>query len=162
METIYVKFDELTTMASECNNSGPDFNCSNFQDSLEELNKISLKEDLDNLFDTLSSSSIIVEEHEASQLVSSSEKPIDNKPSSPVSENHSDELVQEDISELDDNTFINPFHTLVLEEAESSSTYQDPSNIYEFYQKHRSTNIWTENHPLDEYYKTNKHQGSYA
>ncbi|GJT16151.1 hypothetical protein Tco_0874857 [Tanacetum coccineum] len=162
METIHVKFDELTTMAFECNNLGLGFNCSNIQDSSEDLNKIPLKEDLDNLFDTLSSSSIIVEEHEAPQLVSSSEKPIDNEPTTPVSENHSDELVQEDILEIDDNTFMNPFHTPVLEEAESSSTYQDPSNIYEFYQKHRSTNIWTENHPLDEYYKTNKHQGSYA
>ncbi|GKE87246.1 retrovirus-related pol polyprotein from transposon TNT 1-94, partial [Tanacetum coccineum] len=33
METIQVKFDELTAMASECNNSEPNFNCMNFQDS---------------------------------------------------------------------------------------------------------------------------------
>ncbi|GJY06428.1 gag-pol polyprotein [Tanacetum coccineum] len=53
MEIIHVKFDELTTMASGCNNSGPDFNSSNIQDSLEDLNKIPLKEDFDNLFGPL-------------------------------------------------------------------------------------------------------------
>ncbi|GKB11206.1 hypothetical protein Tco_0845129, partial [Tanacetum coccineum] len=52
-ETIHVKFDELTTMASECNNSGPDLNCLNFQDSSEDSNEIPSKEDLDNLFGPL-------------------------------------------------------------------------------------------------------------
>ncbi|GJW37790.1 retrovirus-related pol polyprotein from transposon TNT 1-94 [Tanacetum coccineum] len=92
METIHVKFDELTTMASECNNSGPGLNCSNFEDSSEELNETLSKKDLDNLFsplyeeyyamrttevsdnfaantldneDTPSSSLIIVEDHDA-------------------------------------------------------------------------------------------------
>ncbi|GJU71936.1 retrovirus-related pol polyprotein from transposon TNT 1-94 [Tanacetum coccineum] len=37
METIYVKFDELIAMASECNNLGPDNNCMNFQDSSDEM-----------------------------------------------------------------------------------------------------------------------------
>ncbi|GKB60511.1 retrovirus-related pol polyprotein from transposon TNT 1-94 [Tanacetum coccineum] len=53
METIHVKFDELTTMASECNNSGPDVNCLNFQDSSEEMNEIPSQQDLDNLFGPL-------------------------------------------------------------------------------------------------------------
>ncbi|GJU27959.1 retrovirus-related pol polyprotein from transposon TNT 1-94 [Tanacetum coccineum] len=53
METIYVKFDELTSMASECNNSGPGVNCSNFQDSSEEMNAIPSQQDLDNLFGPL-------------------------------------------------------------------------------------------------------------
>ncbi|GJZ02668.1 hypothetical protein Tco_0520629 [Tanacetum coccineum] len=91
METIHVKFNELIAIASECNNSRPSNNCSNFQDSSEELNETPSKEDLDNLFgplyeeyylmrtpevsdnsaantvdneDTLSSSSIIVEDHD--------------------------------------------------------------------------------------------------
>ncbi|GKB36395.1 retrovirus-related pol polyprotein from transposon TNT 1-94 [Tanacetum coccineum] len=82
------------TMASECNNSRPGLNFSNFQDSPEDMTETSLKKDLDNLFgplykeyyktrtpevsgnsavntlnneDTPSSSSIIVEEHEAPQ-----------------------------------------------------------------------------------------------
>ncbi|GJU00136.1 hypothetical protein Tco_1110474 [Tanacetum coccineum] len=50
METIHVKFDELTAMASECNNSGPGFNCSNFQNSLEDSQSLPSKEDLNNLF----------------------------------------------------------------------------------------------------------------
>ncbi|GKA96216.1 hypothetical protein Tco_0818311 [Tanacetum coccineum] len=53
METIHVKFDELTTMASECNNLEPGFNYSNFQDSLEESKTILSKEDLDSLFGPL-------------------------------------------------------------------------------------------------------------
>ncbi|GJY77393.1 retrovirus-related pol polyprotein from transposon TNT 1-94 [Tanacetum coccineum] len=65
METIYVKFDELTTMASEY---------------------------------TPSSSSIIVEEYEVPQLVSSSDEPIENEPTTLVFDNHSNELVHEDIA----------------------------------------------------------------
>ncbi|GKB60000.1 hypothetical protein Tco_0916186 [Tanacetum coccineum] len=92
METIHVKFYELTVMASECNNSRPGFNYSNFQDSSKDSNSIPSKEDLHNLFgplyeeyyatrslevsdnsaantldkeDTPSSSSIIFEENEA-------------------------------------------------------------------------------------------------
>ncbi|GKC09973.1 retrovirus-related pol polyprotein from transposon TNT 1-94 [Tanacetum coccineum] len=36
METIHVKFDELTVMASECNNLEPGMNCMNFNDSSED------------------------------------------------------------------------------------------------------------------------------
>ncbi|GJU15375.1 hypothetical protein Tco_1143341 [Tanacetum coccineum] len=96
--TCYVR--NLEAMASECNNLGPGLNYSNFQDSSIELNEIPSKEDLDNLFgplyeeyyatrtlevsnksatntlnneDTLSYSSIIVEDYGAPQIVSSSE-----------------------------------------------------------------------------------------
>ncbi|GJX39366.1 retrovirus-related pol polyprotein from transposon TNT 1-94 [Tanacetum coccineum] len=155
METIHVKFDELITMDYEYNNLGPGLYYSNFQDSSEDSNEIPLKENLDNLFGPLyeeycemrtpsvsnnyaantfnnedipSSSSIIIETNESPQLVSSSEEPIANKPTTPVLDDNADELVQEDVAELDENTFINPFCTPVVEEAESSSTYQD-SNI---------------------------------
>nr|GEU79995.1 retrovirus-related Pol polyprotein from transposon TNT 1-94 [Tanacetum cinerariifolium] len=53
METIHVKFDEITAMAFECNNSGPGVNCSNFQDSSEEMNDIMSQKDLDDLFGPL-------------------------------------------------------------------------------------------------------------
>ncbi|GKC88036.1 hypothetical protein Tco_1148685 [Tanacetum coccineum] len=53
METIYVKFDELTAMASECNNLEPGFNCLNFQDSSEDSQSVLSKTDLDNLFSPL-------------------------------------------------------------------------------------------------------------
>ncbi|GKC72809.1 retrovirus-related pol polyprotein from transposon TNT 1-94 [Tanacetum coccineum] len=176
METIHVKFDKLTAMASKCNNSGPGINCSNFQNSSEELNEIPLKEDLDNLFgplyeqyyatrttevsdnstvntldneDTPSSYSIIIEGHDAPQLVSSSKESITNELITPVSDNRSDEQVQEDVAELDGNTFMNPFRTTELEEAESSSNYQEPSNMYEFHQQHRFIDRWTKNRPTE-------------
>ncbi|GJZ04979.1 retrovirus-related pol polyprotein from transposon TNT 1-94 [Tanacetum coccineum] len=57
---------------------------------------------------TSSSSSIVVEEDESPQI-----------------------LVQEDDAEFDRNVFYNPPQTLVFKEAESSSTFQDPSNMHE-------------------------------
>ncbi|GJY23646.1 retrovirus-related pol polyprotein from transposon TNT 1-94 [Tanacetum coccineum] len=107
MEMIHVKFDELTTMASECNNSEPGFNCTNFQDSSKDSQLVPSKTNLDNLFgplyeeyyatspsevsdnsaahtldndDTSSSSSIVVEEDEASQIVSSSAEQVASEP----------------------------------------------------------------------------------
>ncbi|GKA00132.1 retrovirus-related pol polyprotein from transposon TNT 1-94 [Tanacetum coccineum] len=50
METIHVKFDELTTMASECKNLEPRMNCSNFNDLLEDSQSVPSTLDLDNLF----------------------------------------------------------------------------------------------------------------
>ncbi|GKD20608.1 retrovirus-related pol polyprotein from transposon TNT 1-94 [Tanacetum coccineum] len=177
METIHVKFDELTSMASECNNSGPGFNCSNFQDSLKDTSSIPLKEDLDNLFgplyeeyyatrspevsknfaantlyneDTPSSSLIVVEENEDSQIVTSSEGPVSNEPTTLVSNVNADESIQEDVSSFDRNNFYNPFHTPVFEEAESSSTFPDPSNMHKFHHKHRSTGLSTKNHPIEQ------------
>ncbi|GJT75302.1 retrovirus-related pol polyprotein from transposon TNT 1-94 [Tanacetum coccineum] len=150
METIHVKFDELTAMASECNNSGPGFNCLKFQDSLEDSQSVPSKEDLDNLFgplyeeyyatrtsevlndsdantldneDTPSSSSIVVEEDEAHQIVTSLEEPIANEATTPVSTKNANEQAQEDIAAFDENEFYNPFHSPVLKEAESSSTF---------------------------------------
>ncbi|GKE78746.1 retrovirus-related pol polyprotein from transposon TNT 1-94, partial [Tanacetum coccineum] len=76
--------------------------------------------------DTSSSSSIIIEDHDAPQIVSLSEEPIVNEPTTPVFDNHSDEQVQEDLSELDGNTSMNPFVTIKFEEAGSSSNDQDP------------------------------------
>ncbi|GJZ26908.1 retrovirus-related pol polyprotein from transposon TNT 1-94, partial [Tanacetum coccineum] len=53
METIHVKFDELTAMASECNNLEPRINCMNFNNSSEDSQLKPLKSDLDNLFGPL-------------------------------------------------------------------------------------------------------------
>nr|GFA00394.1 integrase, catalytic region, zinc finger, CCHC-type, peptidase aspartic, catalytic [Tanacetum cinerariifolium] len=86
------------------------------------------------LQDTPSSFLIIAKEHESPQLVSSSEEPLANKPTTPVSDDNVNELVQEDVAEIDGNTFINPFCIPLVEEAESSLTYQDLSNMHEFYQ----------------------------
>ncbi|GKA76393.1 hypothetical protein Tco_0782854 [Tanacetum coccineum] len=131
-------------------NFGPGFNCSNFQDSSEDSNSIPSKEDLDNLFrpvyegyyatrtlkvsynsaantldneDTPSSSSIVVEENEAPQIVTSSKELVANKPTTTVSNKNVDESIQEDLAAFDRNNFYNPFNTPVFEEAESSLTF---------------------------------------
>ncbi|GJZ44174.1 hypothetical protein Tco_0591429 [Tanacetum coccineum] len=150
METIHVKFDELTAMASKCNNLEPGLNFLNFQDSSEDSQSVPLKTDLDNLFSPLyeeyyptsplkvsdnsaantldnenasASSSIVVEENEAPQIVSSSTEKV--KPNTPILNENADEVVQEDVAEFDGNVFYYPSQTPVFEEAESSSTYQD-------------------------------------
>ncbi|GJU23314.1 retrovirus-related pol polyprotein from transposon TNT 1-94 [Tanacetum coccineum] len=129
---------------------GPGFNCLNFQDSSEDTNCIPLKGDLDNLFvplyeeyyamrtpkvskksaantiyneDTPSSSSIVVEENKASQIVTSSEEPVANEPTTLVSNANANESIQEDVAAFNENNFSNPFHTPVFEEAESSLTF---------------------------------------
>ncbi|GJZ97122.1 retrovirus-related pol polyprotein from transposon TNT 1-94 [Tanacetum coccineum] len=133
METIHVKFDELTTMASECNNSKPGFNCMNFQDSSEDSQSVPSKTDLDNLFgplyeeyyatsppemsdnfdsntldneDTSSSSSIVIKEDEAPHIVSLSAEQVASELNTPVLNDNADELVQEDVAELDGNVFL--------------------------------------------------------
>nr|GEZ13302.1 retrovirus-related Pol polyprotein from transposon TNT 1-94 [Tanacetum cinerariifolium] len=106
METIHVKFDELTAMASECKNLEPRMNCMNFNDSSEDSQLLISKSDLHNLFGpmyedyyatssqvsnnsaantldndhTSSSSSIVVEQDDAPQIVSSSEDQVANEP----------------------------------------------------------------------------------
>ncbi|GJZ91868.1 retrovirus-related pol polyprotein from transposon TNT 1-94 [Tanacetum coccineum] len=146
-------------------------------DSSKDSNAILSKEDVDNLFgplyeeynemrsqevsnnsaantldkeDTPSSSLIVVEENEAPQIVTSLEEPVANEPTTPVSNDNADESVQEDVAVLDRNVFYNLFHTPVFEEAESSSTFQDPSNMHEFHQKHHFTDRWTKNHPIEQ------------
>ncbi|GKD70074.1 retrovirus-related pol polyprotein from transposon TNT 1-94, partial [Tanacetum coccineum] len=106
MKTIHVKFDELTTMAFECNNSGPEY----YATRTPEVSDNSAANTLDNE-DTPLSSSIIVEDHDAPQIVSSSKEPIANETTNSVFDNYSNEQVQEDVIELDGNTFINPFAT---------------------------------------------------
>ncbi|GJR37005.1 retrovirus-related pol polyprotein from transposon TNT 1-94 [Tanacetum coccineum] len=149
METIHVIFDELTAMASECNNSRPGFNCSNFQDSSADSQSVSLREDLDNLFGPL------YEEYYATRSPEVSDNFTANTLESMTllhhfSNDNTDEQIKEDVAEPNGNDFQNPFHTPVLEEAKLSSTYQDPSNMHEFYQKHRSTDMWTKNHPIEQ------------
>ncbi|GJW93463.1 putative reverse transcriptase domain-containing protein [Tanacetum coccineum] len=128
------------------------------KDTSKELNETPSKEDLDNLFGPLykdyygtrtpevsdnfttntlnnedipSSSSIIIEDHDAPQIVSSSEEPIVNEPTTLVFDDNPDDQVQEDVVKLDGNTFMNPFATPEFEESGSSSNYQDPSNMHE-------------------------------
>nr|GEX50633.1 hypothetical protein [Tanacetum cinerariifolium] len=57
---------------------------------------------------------------------------------------------QRDVVYFDGNVFYNAPPIPVFKEAESSSTYQDPSNMHEFHQKHRSSDRWTKNHPIEQ------------
>ncbi|GJX23394.1 hypothetical protein Tco_0227839, partial [Tanacetum coccineum] len=50
------------------------------------------------------------------------EEPIADEPTTLVLNDIVDESIQKDTAELDENTFINPFCSAMLEEAESSST----------------------------------------
>ncbi|GKE75405.1 putative ribonuclease H-like domain-containing protein [Tanacetum coccineum] len=128
METIHVKFDELTAMASECNNSGSGLNCSNFQDSSEELKEIPSQQELDNLFGPL---------YEEYYAPSTSE----------VSNNSA-------ANSLDDEDTPSPSSIIVEDsdapEAESSSNYQDLPNMHEFHQQHHYTYKLTKNHPIEQ------------
>ncbi|GKE08754.1 retrovirus-related pol polyprotein from transposon TNT 1-94, partial [Tanacetum coccineum] len=120
MEIIHVKFDELTAMAFECGNSGPEYCVTRSP----EVSDNSVANTLDKE-DTPSSFSVIVEENEAPQIVTLSEEPVTNELTTPVSKDNDDESVQEGVAEFDGNTFINLFATLEFEEAELSSNYQD-------------------------------------
>ncbi|GJZ89527.1 retrovirus-related pol polyprotein from transposon TNT 1-94 [Tanacetum coccineum] len=118
MEMIHVKFDELTAMASECNNLEPGLNCANFNDSLEDSQSVPSTSDLDNLSDnsaantldnyhTSSSSSIVVDQDDAPPIVISSEEQVVTEPNSPVLNEVADEFVQEDVADFDGNMFHN-------------------------------------------------------
>nr|GEU65021.1 hypothetical protein [Tanacetum cinerariifolium] len=77
-------------------------------------------------------------------------EPIANEPITSVSNKNANEPVLEGVAAFDENNFYNLFHSPMLEEVESSSTFQDPSNMHEFYQKHCSTDLQTKNHPIEQ------------
>ncbi|GJU57155.1 hypothetical protein Tco_1234921 [Tanacetum coccineum] len=72
------------------------------------------------------------------------------EPNSPVLNENVDESIQEDVADFDGNVFYNAPQTPEFEVAESSSTYQDPSIMHQFHQKHRSSDKWTKNHPIEQ------------
>ncbi|GJU97040.1 hypothetical protein Tco_1326311 [Tanacetum coccineum] len=112
-----------------------------------EVSDNSIANTLDNE-DTPSSSSIIVQDIDASQIVTSSEETIAQESSTPVLDSHSNEQIQEDLAELDRNIIMHSFGNPEFKEAELSSNYQDPPNLHEFHQQHRYTDKWTKNHPI--------------
>ncbi|GJW14261.1 retrovirus-related pol polyprotein from transposon TNT 1-94 [Tanacetum coccineum] len=173
METINVKFDELTTMASEHDCLEPELQrFINHNSSAEEMNTPS-KEDLDNLFgpmfeeyfektfsdtpinsaaqptqiheDSPSTSSIIVDEHEAPPIATTSDEQ-----TSPISLTEADEFNQEDSAHSDGNSQFVSYNPPSCEEIESSTTALEPSNVQNFHQVQPSTHIWTKDHPLDQ------------
>ncbi|GKE69573.1 hypothetical protein Tco_1527645 [Tanacetum coccineum] len=76
--------------------------------------------------DSHSTSSIIVEDHEAPPIVTTSEEQ-----TSPISLNEAKEFNQEDSSDFDGNTVFVPYDAPNFEEAESSTTALDPSNMHD-------------------------------
>ncbi|GKA58743.1 retrovirus-related pol polyprotein from transposon TNT 1-94 [Tanacetum coccineum] len=155
----------------------PGLNCANFNDSSEDSQSVSSTSDLDNMFGSMyeeyyttssqevsdnsatntldndhtsSSSSIVVDQDDAPPIVVSSEEQVVTEPNSPVLNEVADEFVQEDVTDFDGNTFHNAPQTPEFDVAESSSTYQDPSNMHQFHQQHRSIDRWTKNHPLEQ------------
>ncbi|GJX60618.1 retrovirus-related pol polyprotein from transposon TNT 1-94 [Tanacetum coccineum] len=174
METIHVKFDELTAMASEHDCLEPELQrFNNHNSSAEQMNTPS-KEDLDNLSgamfeeyseqkssdtpiyfaaqpnqvheDSPSTSSIIVDTHEAPPVVTTSDEQ-----TSPISLTEADEFDQEDTADFDGNAQFVPYNPPSHEEIESSTTALEPSNVQNFHQVQPSTHIWTKDHPLDRY-----------
>ncbi|GJQ99313.1 retrovirus-related pol polyprotein from transposon TNT 1-94 [Tanacetum coccineum] len=173
METIHVKFDELTAMASEHDCLEPELQrFINHNSSAETMNTPS-KEDLDNLFgpmyeeyfekkfsdtpinsaaqptqiheDSPSTSSIIVDEHEAPPIVTTSDEQ-----TSLISLTEADEFNQEDSADFDGNSQFVSYNPPSHEEIESSTTALEPSNVQNFHQVQPSTHIWTKDHPLDQ------------
>ncbi|GJW32440.1 retrovirus-related pol polyprotein from transposon TNT 1-94 [Tanacetum coccineum] len=173
METINVKFDELTSMASEHDCLEPELQqFINHNSSAETMNTPS-KEDLDNLFgpmyeeyfekkfsdtpinsaaqptqiheDSPSTSSIIVDEHEAPPIVTTSDEQ-----TSPISLTEADDFNQEDSTNFDGNSQFVSYNPPSHEEIESSTTALEPSNVQNFHQVQPSTHIWTKDHPLDQ------------
>nr|GEZ04617.1 hypothetical protein [Tanacetum cinerariifolium] len=135
----------------------PISNSDNFNDSLANSIEIPLKEDLENLFgpmfdeyfersskevprvyvasdnsfenDTSPSTSISVDDDSPPLIPSTLEEP-----SSPEPINYADVSNQEDNIAVDVNEFGNSSSTPLYEEAESSSSALDPSNMHTFYQ----------------------------
>ncbi|GJR32918.1 retrovirus-related pol polyprotein from transposon TNT 1-94 [Tanacetum coccineum] len=173
METINVKFDELTAMASEHDCLEPELQrFINHNSSAEEMNTPS-KEDLDNLFgpmfeeyfetkssdtpinsvtqstqiheDSPSTSSIIVDEHDAPPIVTTSDEQ-----TSPISLTEAHEFNQEDSADFDGNSQFVSYNLPSHEEIESSTMALEPSNVQNFHQVQPSTHIWIKDHPLDQ------------
>ncbi|GKA74788.1 retrovirus-related pol polyprotein from transposon TNT 1-94 [Tanacetum coccineum] len=135
----------------------PDLQRFNNPNSSDDLMNTPSKEDLDNLFgpmfedyferkssdttinsavqpthdqeDSPSTSSIIVDIHEAPPVVTTSDEQ-----TSPISLQESDEFNQVDSTDFDGNTQFVPYDSLNHEEIESSTTNLEPSNVQNFHQ----------------------------
>ncbi|GJV70039.1 retrovirus-related pol polyprotein from transposon TNT 1-94 [Tanacetum coccineum] len=137
METIHVKFDELTAMASEHDCLEP----KRYFDT--PINSAAQSTQFHE--DSPSTSLIIVENHKAPPIETTS-----NEQTSPISLIDVDEFNQEDSANFNGNMDFVPYNTPSHEEIESSTAAQEPSNVQNFHQVQPSTHIWTKDHPLDQ------------
>ncbi|GJT64186.1 retrovirus-related pol polyprotein from transposon TNT 1-94 [Tanacetum coccineum] len=95
--------------------------------------------------DSPSTSSIIVDEHEAPPIETTSDEQ-----TSPISLTDADEFNQEDSANFNGNLDFVPYNTSSHEEIKSSMAALEPSNMQNFHQVQPSTHIWTKDHPLDQ------------
>ncbi|GJT25711.1 retrovirus-related pol polyprotein from transposon TNT 1-94 [Tanacetum coccineum] len=145
---VFVSLCYLTNNRDDLGKMKPKADIEYYVTTSQEVSDNSAANTLDNEHTSLSSS-IFVEEDEAPQIVSSSAEQVATKPNTPVLNENADEFIQEDVADFDENVFYNA-SPLVFEESESSSTYQDPSNMHEFHQKHRLSDRWTKNHLIEQ------------
>ncbi|GJX63626.1 retrovirus-related pol polyprotein from transposon TNT 1-94 [Tanacetum coccineum] len=153
METIHVKFDELTAMASEHDCLEPELKRFSNQNSSADTMNTPSKEDLDNLFglmfeeyyeqkssdtpiysaaqptqvheDSTSISSIIIDTHEAPPVVTTSDEQ-----TSSISLTEADEFNQEDIADFDGNAqfvLYNPLTHILTKDHPLDQVIGDPS-----------------------------------
>ncbi|GKG09012.1 hypothetical protein Tco_0334844, partial [Tanacetum coccineum] len=116
-----------------------------FEKRSSEVSINSAAQQVHNNEDSTSKSSIIIEEQEAPPIVTTSKEQ-----TSPISINNANKFNQVDSADLDDNTIFVLYDTPNFEEAESSITTLNPSNMHEFHQVKPSTHIWTKAHPLEQ------------
>ncbi|GKB14137.1 retrovirus-related pol polyprotein from transposon TNT 1-94 [Tanacetum coccineum] len=131
-------FDELTTMASECNNLKPIINSTNFQDSSEHSQSVPSKTDLDNLFGPL------YEEYYAM----SSPEVLDNSAAYTLDNENtfSSSSIIKTLQNLMEIFSI--IHLKLLYSKKLSHLQYIKIRQHEFHQTHRSTDKWTKNRPI--------------
>ncbi|GJT31039.1 hypothetical protein Tco_0911314 [Tanacetum coccineum] len=95
--------------------------------------------------DSPSTSSIIVDTHEASPVVTTSDEQ-----TSPISLTETGEFDQEDTADFDVCHSFVSYNPPSHEEIESSTTALEPSNVHNFHHVQPSTHIWTKDHSLDQ------------
>nr|GFA22679.1 Gag-Pol polyprotein [Tanacetum cinerariifolium] len=127
VETIHVNFDELPHMASDHVSSDP----------VPQSGTVTTSNELDLLF------SLMFDEllNESTQVVSKSSAETTADAPNKL------ESIEENVQVKNDE-FINIFCTPVQDRGETSSRHVDSSNMYTFYQRHRSEHRWMKDHPL--------------
>ncbi|GKA75280.1 retrovirus-related pol polyprotein from transposon TNT 1-94 [Tanacetum coccineum] len=115
------------------------------------MNEIPSQQDLDNLFGPLYEEYYVLSTYDVLKDSAAYTLDVENtqSPTSIIDE-ESDAPQIVTSSELDGNTIMHSFDNPEFEEAKSSSNYQDPSNMHEFHQQHRYTDKWTKNHPIEQ------------
>ncbi|GJQ98578.1 hypothetical protein Tco_0009717 [Tanacetum coccineum] len=95
--------------------------------------------------DSPSTSSIIIDKHEAPPIETTSDEQ-----TSLISLTDADEFNQEDSADFNGNLDFIPYNASSHDEIESSTAALEPSNVQNFHQVQPLTHIWTKDHPLDQ------------